>query len=515
MKRIVSFAVIFAVMIASVSVVASAQDIELTLEQTLYNGFKNCQAEIDVSQYNLPVFEVVSGNQTGENTQESEEPEIDLVCPQLEKAMEAVLHMHPDIFHLENGYGFSYIDDGQNKYMVAVAPMYNCSYSEYRNRLYRFDSWLTQISRKISAEATDLQKVLFAHEYFVEHFEYDLRVYVEPDAAIYDAYNFLKEKTGVCQAYTLAFTALMQKFGIFCTSAIDEGYNHCWNIVKLGNNYYHIDITHDDPITADESFGGLQLADMCGRDHLLISDATMKALPLHEDWYTVGGVYNCEDSSSYEGKIWKDYEHPSAYMNGEWYQADFKYKIDYDKDNNPIKVISSAYVQNGIQWYAAELYKVSADNTKSVFKTVSVPIFSFTNTGYYTNLDIYAIGNMFYGSSGNFIWSYNPSTEKLNILDESTNYIVETAYVGGGRIKVLLENHIDEEDKVRFENVYFELKMGDTDGDGEIETNDMVNLKKYLLLGVTEANEAFMDVNRDCFIDILDFIEIKKKMVKG
>jgi hypothetical protein len=56
---------------------------------------------------------------------------------------------------------------------------------------------------------------------------------------------------GVCQAYAEAAKLLLNKVGIECEVVVgtsrDE--NHAWNIVKLDNEYYMLDVTWNDPTT--------------------------------------------------------------------------------------------------------------------------------------------------------------------------------------------------------------------------------------------------------------------------
>ena len=52
-------------------------------------------------------------------------------------------------------------------------------------------------------------------------------------------------RTGVCQAYAYAFYYLMSKFDIECYVTASDTMNHAWNIVKIQDDYYHVDCTYD------------------------------------------------------------------------------------------------------------------------------------------------------------------------------------------------------------------------------------------------------------------------------
>ncbi len=68
------------------------------------------------------------------------------------------------------------------------------------------------------------------------------------------AYDGLIYKTGVCEAYTRTFKAILDRLGIPCIcvtgiyspkSTINEP--HIWNYVQIDGKWYGVDVTHDDP----------------------------------------------------------------------------------------------------------------------------------------------------------------------------------------------------------------------------------------------------------------------------
>lgn len=463
MKKVVSLVLALIITASLLCVGTSAKSAELTLEETLYSGFSNFEEEIYVGDYHLTVEEFA-------------------------RAYSDTFHLYPSAFHVNNRFSYSYYIENGQIYVYSAFPQYTVTREEYNKQLYSFNFWIGEIAGKIDSNASDLEKVLFAHEYFMAHFEYDMRLYSnDPEInsqTIYDAYNFFKYKTGVCQAYTLAFTAVMQRLGVFCTAAIDEPDNHCWNIVKIGENYYHIDTTHDDEVY---TFNGCGMADHCKRDHLLLTDDTMLTLAQHQGgWYTVGGDFKCLDNS-YENRIWDKYEHPTVFYNNNWYQ------------------VECGNLQGG-SW-TADIYHLLENGKKEVIYSFKTPAWWYTGTEYLKFLDAYAIGYEIYGSSGNNIWKYNLKTGEFKNVINLDNYIVESAYLGGGKIRVVV--YTDKGLSVQYE----QLLIGDSDDNGSVDGNDIVSLKKYLLLHESDKNVGFMDLNGDCFVDILDFIAINKAVI--
>lgn len=96
----------------------------------------------------------------------------------------------------------------------------------------------------VSPEADDYTKELMAHNYVVDNVVYDETAGDE----IYTIYGALCGGVAVCEGYSEAFQYLLQRMGIECLLCygVAGGDDHEWNIVKLGENYYHVDTTWDD-----------------------------------------------------------------------------------------------------------------------------------------------------------------------------------------------------------------------------------------------------------------------------
>ena len=56
----------------------------------------------------------------------------------------------------------------------------------------------------------------------------------------------------------------MNLLGVECYYVSSELMNHGWNIIKINGEYYHVDVTWDDPVL--DNFG------MVNHDYFLLSD---------------------------------------------------------------------------------------------------------------------------------------------------------------------------------------------------------------------------------------------------
>lgn len=100
------------------------------------------------------------------------------------------------------------------------------------------DSILT-ILQSIDDPRSDYDIVKGVYEYLGRNCLYD-EAY--PDQSLY---SVLVEKRGVCAGFAKSFAYIMELAGIPCVTATGtlEGQRHSWNMVRLGDNWYHIDVT--------------------------------------------------------------------------------------------------------------------------------------------------------------------------------------------------------------------------------------------------------------------------------
>lgn len=162
----------------------------------------------------------------------------ELTISELQAIMKDLLVNDPEIFYLLPSYRYSYSGDMVRTVLVSYSPTGDeliaakAQFAELAQELYALgnENW------------SDLETALFYHDYLAAYYEYDLTY------SISDAYGFLTEKKGVCQAYTLLYMLLMEHFGVPCTYASSENMNHIWNVVFIDGAWYHVDVTHDDPI---------------------------------------------------------------------------------------------------------------------------------------------------------------------------------------------------------------------------------------------------------------------------
>ena len=95
------------------------------------------------------------------------------------------------------------------------------------------------------------------HDYLALNCEYDMRYYSGGMPSIsYTAYGALVNRMAVCQGYALAYQELLAQCGIESeyVSGWGNGGRHGWNIIQIDGEWYHVDVTWDDPTPNREGY---------------------------------------------------------------------------------------------------------------------------------------------------------------------------------------------------------------------------------------------------------------------
>ncbi|MDF2948590.1 MAG: transglutaminase [Sedimentibacter sp.] len=90
----------------------------------------------------------------------------------------------------------------------------------------------------------DHEKVKAVHDYIILNGKYDTSM------QLYSDYDLLTQGTSVCNGYALLTYNMLSKLNIPVELVTGTGNNqlHIWNMVKLGDHWFHLDTTWDDPL---------------------------------------------------------------------------------------------------------------------------------------------------------------------------------------------------------------------------------------------------------------------------
>ncbi len=126
------------------------------------------------------------------------------------------------------------------------------------------------IKEKITNSMPTKEKIKVIHDYIIDNTEYDKLKYINKNDTTYKsntAYGVLVQGYGTCNGYADAMAIFLNKMNIINHKISND--EHIWNLVYLDGNWYHLDLTWDDPISDIN----------VGRDtYFLITNATLKKI---------------------------------------------------------------------------------------------------------------------------------------------------------------------------------------------------------------------------------------------
>ncbi|WP_251861408.1 transglutaminase domain-containing protein [Clostridium sp. Marseille-Q2269] len=153
----------------------------------------------------------------------------------------------------------------QKKFTIPIEMEINFKYSDdvktLKNREKAVQANTKEIIKKvIKPGMKDYEKEVALHDYIVNNSKYDIRADKGTMPMVSNtAYGVLINKLGACVGYSDAMKRLLNAAGIESKIIVGTGSDggkkigHAWNLVKIGGEYHHLDVTWDDPITEDGS----------------------------------------------------------------------------------------------------------------------------------------------------------------------------------------------------------------------------------------------------------------------
>jgi len=156
----------------------------------------------------------------------------------------ALLYDNPELFFLGRSCNISI--RGLKSFFV---PEYVMDKEEYTQKKALLDKEAAAVAA--AAAGTDAEKELAVHDWLVDNVTYE----TEETGSESDAYGAIVDRKAACEGYAKAAKLLFDLTGIECyvVSGVSKAFaeqpeNHMWNIVNIEGDYYHLDVTWDDPI---------------------------------------------------------------------------------------------------------------------------------------------------------------------------------------------------------------------------------------------------------------------------
>ena len=211
-------------------------------------------SNIDYSTYSVnietsPYYSMLDENEkdlykqiyaNADNLKQTFVPKQNITKNELEETIIAVYNDSPELFWIDTSYSYKYLISGK---IAQVTLNYNSTADDIESSKYLFNQATNKIINEANNYNNNYDKEKFVHDYILEKNIYDINNKLNQSA-----YSALVNGKTVCAGYSRAFQYIMNKLNIttYYVTGKSQGESHAWNIVKLGNGYYNIDLTWDD-----------------------------------------------------------------------------------------------------------------------------------------------------------------------------------------------------------------------------------------------------------------------------
>lgn len=356
-----------------------------------------------------------------------------------------------------------------------MRPEYAMTQEEYNEAMVFVNAEVEAILATIPEGLDDYETALYLHDYIALNFCYDLTY------TIRTIYDFLKEKTGVCAAYTFLYDELLTRIGIENYAVRCQSLNHVWNEIKINGNWYHVDITWDDPVGSTTDVTDKGYYARAWHDDFLCSDDKIFATHATD----IVTKYACTDKS-FDNLSWKNSYYPVGFANGNVYVLN---------DDN------------------ISLLDIKTDNTTAVFDADYEMHRSEINGRYYMNLPYFgSYDNKLIYHNGESILAFDPLALTAKTLETPvTDNKITLLYVSGNTVNYIIGTS-DTKAEGEFKTLVLTKGLaGDIDGNGELSALDYIMLKRAVMSGIElSVSQDIWDVNADGLFSLLDYITLKR-----
>lgn len=185
------------------------------IEDYIANALRERQTSIDISSFKVSATNIIP-------------------------VFRSAVFSNPDIFYADTTY-IDYIYDKSTGYIETITPTYTYKRSKIPSYVKKFNSKVNSLLSGIDKSWTDFKKALYLHDKIIVNCAYN-----NTGIKSYGAYNVLVNGSGVCEGYAKAYSYMLSKVGIVSKILDNSSKSHCWNLIKIGEKWYHVDLTSDD-----------------------------------------------------------------------------------------------------------------------------------------------------------------------------------------------------------------------------------------------------------------------------
>lgn len=275
-----------------------------------------------------------------------------------------VRHEYPELINISNSFSYGRYQSGIVAY---VLPNYIFDESEKDKYFTPFYSAIDNVAAQAETLNSDFLKALFVHDYLVTNSRYATEIYDSSFDSkslegqfIYNAYGNLVNGFSVCQGYSFAYKAIMERLSIDVDYAVSDEMNHIWNTVTIDGNTYHTDVTFDDPIP-DVIGRVYHTSFLCTDEEITASD--------HYDWITAEDI----STQSYPTRFWDSVKSKICILGDDMFYTDSDDELNAklvkrSADSNKAQIIPSTLsntywnVMDGAAYYPGSFSRIELLN---------------------------------------------------------------------------------------------------------------------------------------------------------
>ena len=198
-----------------------------TLDEESRKGYRQLAAGIESFQGKIPIDPI------------SQE--------QLEKVMRVLMADHPEYFWTDGTSSYTYQElPGGSIQNMEVQPEYQVAGQEARDLQNQIEAKADQWIQG-APQGDTYERIKYVYETLIDQVEYQ-----EDSPQNQNIRSVFLEGKTVCMGYSKAAQYLLNRMGIFCTLVTgtvtgEKPSSHAWNLVKIKDQYYYMDVTWGNP----------------------------------------------------------------------------------------------------------------------------------------------------------------------------------------------------------------------------------------------------------------------------
>lgn len=369
------FMAVFVMVESNSAEAASKVDFE-NIKNDIITAYKNYQREVDLSKYNIY-----------DNIDDTS----------LKEVMTEIINETPYLFYTGQEYSKKIVSGSTliKNVVLSYSKTYikadgSINIAKIKKTRKKIDSAVNKALKNINSGMDDIEKAMVLHDYIAINTSYSDQP--SDSSRLNETGVFINHKAN-CQGYSVAYGLLLNKAGIDVQYVSSSAMGHMWNLVKINNAWYNVDVTWDDPV---DTYSGNDQYGFTMHKYFLGSTSSFRT----KGYYG----FNARQASDrrYVNMYWKDVTCSFAYSGGKWlYMSDKgileRESLSYGTAKLLYKVNGMSFVRFNVNKYyfisdnSIYIYNRKPDNVRLVW-TVQ----GNYNSSYYITQIMYSNGKVCY-----------------------------------------------------------------------------------------------------------------------